>query len=390
MKKRPGMTRRERMFAAIRRAPVDRVPYATYNLHPYGAGVQGYQTDKTSARRSAHMDDATYAPLLTYVRARAGAFIKTGAAGLGEALSRPQPGRTETTITGEGDARTRTSVLHTPRGDLTCVTRIPVGKPGMTLKPYIVTDADIEAYMSIPYEPPEFDLSNTRAVYEDAGDRAIVSVSYAEPMHAVAALFDFEDFCIRCATELPTVLRFIGWAQERCVENMKRLSAACAGMDVVLHTGGPEICTPPMMAPSLFARLVTPTLKELVEIIHAAGLTAGVHCHGRVRDVFPEILKAGVDLLEPIEPPDQGDIGIAELMERAAGRLCLMGHIQDQELYSAPPGFMTQRVEAIARVVNGRTGYIMSPTCTPFEIPCTPVYQRNYLEWMEAAERLLK
>ena len=48
--------------------------------------------------------------------------------------------------------------------------------------------------------------------------------------HAVAALFDFEDFCIRCATELPTVLRFIGWAQERCVENMKRLSAACAGI----------------------------------------------------------------------------------------------------------------------------------------------------------------
>lgn len=67
-----------------------------------------------------------------------------------------------------------------------------------------------------------------------------------------------------------------------------------------------------------------------------------------------------------------------------------MGHIQDQEFYSAPPGFMTKRVEAIAKVVNGRTGYIMTPTCTPFEHPCSPRYERNFLEWLDAAERLLR
>lgn len=378
------------MFAAIRRQPVDRVPYATYNLHPYGGGVQGYQSDQTKSARSPHLSDLSYAPLLAHVRARAGAFIKTQAAGLAEGLTRARPGRTETRIEGEGDARTRTNVLHTPKGDLTCVTRIPVGKPGMMVKPYIARDEDIDLYMSIPYEPPVFDLSAARAVYNDAGDRAVVSVMFKEPMHAVATLFDFEDFCIRCVTDLPTVLRFIDWAQERCMENMRRLCAACAGLDVILHTGGPEICTPPMMAPSLFARLVTPTLTQLVEVIHSAGLTAGVHCHGRVRDVFPEIIKAGVDILEPVEPPDQGDITISELMDQAQGRICLMGHIQDQELYTAPKGFMAKRVEAIARVVNGRTGYIMSPTCTPFDLPCTPVYQRNYLEWMETAEKVLR
>ena len=384
------MTRKDRLFAAIRRQAVDRVPYATYNLHPYGGGVQGYQTDKTSAARSPHLTDPSYAPLLAWVRAHAGAFIKTHAAGLGAGLTRARPDLVETRIEGDGDARTRTNVLHTPKGDLTCVTRIPVGKPGMIVKPFVVRDEDIDLYMSIPYEPPRFDLAAARAVYEDAGDRAVVAVMYNEPMHAVATLFDFEDFCIRCITDLPAVLRFIDWAQERCVENMRRLCAACSGMDVILHTGGPEICTPPMMAPALFARLVTPYLTRLVEIIHSSGLTAGVHCHGRVRDALPEIIGAGVDLLEPVEPPDQGDIGIAELMDRAAGRICLMGHIQDQELYTAPPGFMARRVEDIARIVNGRTGYIMSPTCTPFDLPCTPVYQRNYLEWMQTADRVLR
>jgi hypothetical protein len=66
-----------------------------------------------------------------------------------------------------------------------------------------------------------------------------------------------------------------------------------------------------------------------------------------------------------------------------------MGHIQDQELYTARPGEMARKVEAIARVVDGRTGYIMSPTCTPFEHPCTDTYRRNYMEWMTTAERVL-
>jgi hypothetical protein len=33
---------------------------------------------------------------------------------------------------------------------------------------------------------------------------------------------------------------------------------------------------------------------------------------------------------------------------------------------------------------------ILSPTCTPFEFPCSDVYRRNYAEWLDAAERLLR
>ena len=76
-------------------------------------------------------------------------------------------------------------------------------------------------------------------------------------------------------------------------------------------------------------------------------------------------------------------------MQQAEGRISLMGYIQDQEFYTAPPGRMTHRVEEIASVVNGRTGYIMSPTCTPFERPCSEIYARNYMEWLEAADRIL-
>ena len=360
------MTHKARLLAAVRRQPVDRVPYATYNLHAYGGGPTSYSTAGWQPPENTHTADPSYAELLQRVRERAGAFIVTGETEVGEALSRPVAGRVEHRFEGEGDARTRTTIVRTPRGDLTSLARFPEHQPGMVVKPLITSDEDMENYMSIPYDPPSFNLTATGIVYEDAGDRALVAVVYREPMYAIAGLMNFEDFCVRCVTDLPK------------------------GMDVVLHTGGPEICTPPMMPPRLFARLVTPYLTEIIEIIHAGGLLAGIHCHGRVREVFPEILRSGADLLEPIEPPEQGNITIAELMEQAQGRICLLGHIQDQEFYRSPPGFMTRRVEEIARVVKGRTGYIMAPSCTPFQFPCSEQYRQNYLEWLDAAERLLR
>ena len=262
------MTRKARALAAIRREPVDRVPHATYNLHPYGA--------------NAHSKDPSYAPLLEKVRADACAFIKAGIGGIEVGLTRRREGLKETRTEGAGDARTVTAILHTPKGDLTRVKRAPENKPDMITKPFIASDADIERYMSIPYEPPQFDLASAHAIQQAAGDAAIVGIMFPDAMDSVSELFDFEDFCFRCVTDLPSVLRFMDWASERCEANMKLLLEAVRDSvpgerrtDLVLHTCGPEICTPPMMPPALFARLVTPYLRRLIRLAHDGGMLDG-------------------------------------------------------------------------------------------------------------------
>ena len=56
------MTRRGRMLAAIAHGVVDRIPFATYNLHPYAGSI--------------HVGDASYAPLLDLVAEKAGMLCK--------------------------------------------------------------------------------------------------------------------------------------------------------------------------------------------------------------------------------------------------------------------------------------------------------------------------
>jgi len=86
-----------------------------------------------------------------------------------------------------------------------------------------------------------------------------------------------------------------------------------------------------------------------------------------------------------MNPTPQGDLTLKEALNRAAGRLCLMGYIQDQDLYRAEPGEMRQKVHAIRRLVGGRTGYIMTSSATPYMDVPPPQFVRNDVEYLEAA-----
>lgn len=369
------MTRKERMLAAVRGEDVDRVPFATYNLHPYG--------------NSAHRRDPSYGELLDLVVEKAGMVCKCGVDVRPASSEEAIRDRTETAVERSGKKTVTTHILHTPKGDLRSVTTTPEDQPSRVTESLIKTDEDIERYMSLPSETYEYDITPVRAMYEELGDRGLVYMNYSDPMYAAASLFDYEDFVIRCTTDTKSVRRLVDHQFERIVEQTRNLAEVCRGYDVLFYTAGPEVATPPMVSPTVFRELVTPYQTKLIEILHDAGHLVSIHCHGRVRQVLDEMVKTGTDVLEPIEPPDQGDISLAELLERVEDRLCLMGYIQDQEFHTVPPGTMTKRVEEIAALVNGRTRYIMTPTCTPFQHPAAETFLRNYTEWIRAADRLL-
>ena len=379
------MTRKQRIFAALRGEPVSPVPFATYNLQPYAD--------------SPHRRDPSYRDLLALVEQKAGMYCKRSlspASGVshaaGDASQPPasQPaGSSVERVEEDGGRTVVTTILPTPRGDLRCVRVKPRDQPAMVTEHFIKTDADIDRYMSLPWEPPQYDAAPLRAFAEELGERGVIAVTYSDPMYAAASLFDFGEYCVRYATRPGTIRRLMDHLFAQIAEDTRRKARACQQLDVIFLTGGPEVATPPMMPPQAFAQLVVPYQRKLIEIIHAAGHLAMIHCHGRVRDVLGHMLATGVDAIEPIEPPPQGNITLAELLERADGHLSFLGHIQDQEFHTAPAGTMTRRVEAIAKVLGGRTGYVMAPTCTPFQHPATSTFLRNYTEWLEAASRIL-
>jgi hypothetical protein len=166
--------------------------------------------------------------------------------------------------------------------------------------------------------------------------------------------------------------------------------AQAEGRDFLFYSAGVEVATPPMLSPAAFAELVTPYEGALVGMIRDAGHLSAIHCHGRVGRVLDQFLEIGVQALEPLEPPPQGDLSLEEALEAVGGRICLMGYIQDQDLYRAGPGEMREKVRAVRRavedrVVQGRAGYIMTSTASPYMDPPPLQFVRNYVEYLEAA-----
>ena len=376
------MTRKQAILAALQCRPVTRVPVASYNFHPYGDSPQ---------RR-----DPSYGDLLTHVERSIGMYCKRLLPVAGVVQSELPEARRQAFDLGprcvehterRGELTIVTTILPTPGGDLRSVRVKPADQPALTTEHFIKTDADIERFLAAPWEPSDYDVEPLRAFADELGAGGVIAVAYADPMYAAARHFDFADFCERYATRPAALHRLIDHLFELIREDTRRKIRACRGMDVIFVSGGPELATPPMMSPQAFAELVVPCQRRLIAQIHDAGHLAMMHCHGRVALVLEHMLATGVDAIEPIEPPPQGDITLADLLRRTDGRLGLLGHIQDQAFHTAPPGTMTRQVEAIARVVDGRSGYVMAPTCAPFRHPATATFLHNWHEWIEAATR---
>jgi hypothetical protein len=368
------MNSKERLIAAIRHQPVDRMPVMTYNFHPFSHRWRR-RADGT------YVGPKGYQPMMDAVwRTGTGMLVKVSARYSGDRQDRTHVERTM-----RSGSEVRITTVETPKGTLDATYEKPAGQPGHTVKSLIANDDDLDKYLSLANEPARVDLGPAQEIYASLGDRGLAYLHYEDPMYAVAQLFDAQDFYVRCATQRSLIVEMIEREFRRALAEMEQMLAQAKGYDFLFYSAGVEVATPPMLSPDTFAELVTPYERALVAKIRGAGHLCAIHCHGRVRRVLDQFIEIGVQALEPLEPPPQGDISLEEALEAVGERLCLIGYIQDQDLYTAQPGEMRAKVRAICETAKGRTGYIMTSTATPYMDPPTPQFVRNYVEYLEAA-----
>ena len=111
------------------------------------------------------------------------------------------------------------------------------------------------------------------------------------------------------------------------------------GVGPFWHFNGVERASPPMMGRRQWEELVVPYDGEIMRRIKARDPEARihVHCHGKVATLLDSWLEMGVDSIDPVEPPPQGDIEFAEARRRVGDRMTLYGNIEFCWMDSATP-----------------------------------------------------
>jgi uroporphyrinogen decarboxylase len=119
-----------------------------------------------------------------------------------------------------------------------------------------------------------------------------------------------------------------------------------------------------MMSPAMWREFFAPHLRILSEMTHEAGLKTFLHCDGSSREIIPDLIDIGIDILNPIQPRCLG-MDPDELKSEFGDRLCFHGAVDTQK--TLPFGTKAEVVAEVRNridVLGAGGGYILAPVHT--------------------------
>lgn len=365
------MTSRERILIALSGGTADRVPISTYEL--VGRNSRSFENN-----------DPSYAELMRLIRDKTDCLCMWGPVSNETFLGSSHPVEMDVETERVDNATITRRTLHTPMGDLRSATKVFDNvHTTWQLEHWCKDPADVDKALSIPYAPLQYDSSDFARITAEVGDGGIVMDSLSDPLWMAADLMEFGQYTLWALTEPDHFARTVALMHERVLENLRRLLAV--NVCDLYRVCGPEYATPPYLPPECFDRFVTPYVREMVNLVHAAGAKARFHCHGKIARVLDMIAQTGTDALDPCEAPPDGDTELADVKQRVGSRLCLCGNLQLKLLEHGTTEQVAHAVRACMDAAKRGGAYIIMPTAAPINSPLAAKTVDNYRCFIETA-----
>jgi uroporphyrinogen decarboxylase len=140
----------------------------------------------------------------------------------------------------------------------------------------------------------------------------------------------------------------------------------------------------PLISPAMFREYIRPYLVRYAEIVHRHGKKLLLHTCGSTRALLPDIIGAGVDLMEPVQTSAMG-MAVEGLKKDFGDRMAFYGGIDLITVLSkGTPADVRAEVLKNFRVLGAHGGYIVGPGHTYIQPDC-PI--ENILAMYETAFR---
>ncbi|MBU4200274.1 MAG: hypothetical protein KKG09_00740 [Verrucomicrobia bacterium] len=142
--------------------------------------------------------------------------------------------------------------------------------------------------------------------------------------------------------------------------NLKIIDHACSYPIDVMHFGddwGQQ--TGLIMGPRLWREFIKPRIRQMYQRVKAMGKIVFIHSCGKVDEVFPDLIEAGLDIFNPFQPEV---VDVFEIKRKYGDRLTFHGGISTQK--TLPFGTVRQVKDEVRRLldeVGKNGGYIAAP-----------------------------
>jgi len=289
----------------------------------------------------------------------------------------------------EGQSRfTRTQVMAAGR-TLTQVTRRDAEVDTVWVIEHLLKSADdLRAYLKLPDEifDHTVDCSNLFELEKDLGEAGIVMVDTGDPICQAASQFSMEDYTILALTEPELFHQML----RKCARDIHRTTEIVAREfpGRLWRIYGPEYAAEPYLPPRLFEEYVVTYTGPMVKMIQRHGGYARLHSHGRLRNILPHITAIKPDGLDPIEPPDQGDMELIDVRRQYGRDMVLFGNIEIADIENLATEEFQKKVEkALREGTDGKgRGFVLMPSASPYGRTITAQTLANYQTMVKLAQ----
>ncbi|MFA4944624.1 MAG: uroporphyrinogen decarboxylase family protein [Lentisphaeria bacterium] len=371
------MNARQRLFAALNREPVDRVPiWLLFPYHPIGC----------------YVDVRTHPQWRRVFDASRGTCIMLDRRNLDIPFFAPEVvERQERTRLPDGTVEDRLTVEWQGRS---LVSWQRSGPAGTQVKKLLESEEDLAFFAALPVLADRAALSREldrllpeylREKAEFPAEHGAMMLDLGDPITILYGRSKLEEYAIwslTCPELVESVLRKL---QERFV-NLYHLTLERDLADLYFLVGS-ELASPPLVSVETFRRWVVPFETELIDLVHAHGKKVILHYHGQIKEVLPDILAMAPDALHTIEAPPIGNCTLPEAFQITHDRLTLIGNIQYDDFRSSTPEQMRAAVAQVLAEAKGHP-FILSPSAGPYDPEPGEAMIENYLAFIQAGWEL--
>ncbi len=228
-----------------------------------------------------------------------------------------------------------------------------------------ISVSDIENY-TWP-DPDHYDYSVIPRTCEKYGDYAILNVgnrlNRTSVLKAAMYLRGMQQLMIDMALDPPLVDALLDKITSYYLAHNERIFKAGEGL-IDIFMMGDDFGTQKglLISAEMFRRYFAPRLKEFATQAKSYGMKVMLHSCGGVRELIPDIIDIGVDILNPVQTNAKGMIP-EELKAEFGDKLCFHGGIDIQ--HTLPFGTVAdveREVKDRIRVLGKDGGYILVST----------------------------
>jgi len=210
-------------------------------------------------------------------------------------------------------------------------------------------------------------------------NEGLTFLSLGDPIEYLRSLFSQRDFILYVMRRRKLVEYLLDVIWERFYDLLINLLTKGATR---LWLSGPEHMSPTFFNPEYFDIVVNYDSK-VSKIIHEYDGIYYMHCHGKIKQVLNKMKIVDIDVLDPIDPPPQGDCELEFAKRLISDSICLAGNVNSTLMVRGTPHDIEESVRKCISQGAPGGGYILQPTSgTIVDVPI-----ENLLAFIKAGRK---